>query len=248
MAQPDRSLTDRPCDRHVLSVRAFLVAVSRLARRAPDDPWELTPITPAVRGDGSGVATPMPDWDAFAPTAAYLRPPRDAATRPSADVDQRPPRFVISVKIAEEDRDYRETRIQSVAVRAYLAPPARQAEVLDRAGFLEGSGRGVRISHPGRSSLDGVFERLTTRERRRLPFVPPDQEVALAAVLSAQERPLVAFSPDGAWPRNPLVIEVARRLDCRILRRRLEEVPYQVRRQIRFVRFRDPAAMPAAGH
>jgi hypothetical protein len=236
VAPLDRREWGRPCDRYILAIRRFLAAVSREALSASASARSGTDCETVSTADGT------PDWSAFVPTALLLAPPRSPEASLSWDVDQRPARYLVGIKVADTVRDRGETRLQIVAARAFLISPARDAEVADRAAYLERSGFGARVYDGEPTSFRPVFDRLTTRERRCSGFLPPDENVALSAVLMAAGRPVVAYSPHTDWPRHPLVRDVAARLGCRILRRPLATVPFPVHRHVRFVRYRRCAA------
>lgn len=215
---------DAPCPRAVLAVRAFLL-------RVHED------LCGAVRDAGDGRAAP---WGRFLPTTLRLRPVLDdPAVSITSDVDSLArERFVTGIKAVETVRHYPSARLQQIAVRSYLAMPALVPERPERSAYLDASGHPYRVVP--RTSFDRVemvFDYLTRRERLRLSYAPLDEQVALAAVLCAPKRPVAAFSSDGEWPRHPLILEVAGRIGCRIVRRSLNEVPPHVQRHIRFLRY-----------
>jgi hypothetical protein len=238
-----RAAWDRPYDRYSLTIRyflrqVFLEAGGRSSPRGSGGRTWKSEFTPAPGGS-------LPDWSEFVPTLFLLAPAGGAEAQLSTDVDQRPAQFLIAVKTVRKVKDYRMNRIQAVAARAFLSPPACAPEVDDRAAFLDRSGLGVRATEGGQWTLTRIFARLTTREHRRLGFLIPAEQ---CAVLVAAGRPVVAFSPGGDWPRHPLACEVAARLGCRLVRRSLNEVPAVVRRQLSFVRYRLPPTTNGGGH
>lgn len=234
---------DHPCDRSVFTVRRFLAEVAARARAAQ---WEADGAT-ASTGDAlvddmpaAGFAPPalFSVWQHFVPTTIRLADPIEGKSYISEDVDgSNPAAFATGLKVVDRVRQRPLARIQQVAVRAYLAPPARHCEIAERAAYLRAAGHPLTLESRQSSARVVIFDRLTTRERRRLAFIPIDEVIALAAVLVSEWEPVVAFSPDGTWPRHPLVLEVAGRLNRLIQRRTLDEIPEQAHRRIRYVRY-----------
>jgi len=191
------------------------------------------------------VSTGCP-WEDFVPTTIQFSPAADSAgVELTTDVDFLPkPRFVTGIKVVRAARRFPGTRILHVAVRSFLVQLALADEREARSAHLESTGYPLRVISSWCVPTGPVYERLTQRERHRLAFIPLDEQVALAAVLVADGRPVAAFSSDSRWPRHPLLLEVAHRLGCRIVRRPLAGIPEAIRRHIRFVRYHREGVAP----
>jgi hypothetical protein len=215
-----RTRGDFPAADGVLTVRGFLAAVAD--RVPPRRPGETTPV-----------------WERFVPTTVRLADPWDESQRSiSIDIDgSSPTAFITGIKIVDRMKRYPAARVQQVAVRTYLIPPALHSEIAERAAYLHGADHPLAVG-PGRpDSEETIFRLLTAREQMRLEYIPPDEKVALAALMATRSGPAVAFSPEADWPRHPLVLEVAQRLERWFARYRLEEIPPRVLRRIRCVRY-----------
>lgn len=178
-------------------------------------------------------------WGRFVPTTIRLADPLDEHdSYLSLDVDgSDPTAFLTGLKIVDRVRRYPAARLQQVAVRTYLALPARYTEVAERADYLRSIHHPMEVG-PGRpDSEETIFRLLTARERIRLQYIPLDEKVGLAALMASRRGPVVAFSPDGLWPRHPLVREITERLERWFIRRKVAEIPPAVRRRIRCVRY-----------
>lgn len=244
-----RTGASHACEESVRAARRFLRAAAALALREDSPGGPSSPgASPAPPARLPEAMPPLAEsLEHFVATAVRLRRVgRDSGRTLKTHVDHAlRPRFCTSLYVEDATRWTLDGRIVRVAVSAYLAPPALPAEVSERAAFLAAGGMGIPLdgrAGPGRS---GLFARLTRREGRRLRFIPLDEQVALGAVLAAPGRTVAAFSEDGRWPENPLVLDVARRLSCRIARFVLGVFPARVVRHLRLVRYH---AVPAAAY
>jgi hypothetical protein len=229
--------SDFPGDRGVFAVRRFLASVAASVRHGREFAGRELAVSAVMPPDPGEL---WPTWEEFVPTTIRLASPLDEETldaRPDVD-GSNPARFVTGIKIVDRERQYPGVRVQQVAVRAYLAPPARLTEVVPRAAYLAASGHSLPLEEGHSNPSDRIYGGLSKRERRQLGFVVPSESIAMAAVLAAADRPVVAFSDDASWPSHPLVRQVAKRLGCTIVRRHLDEIPPAVLRHIRIVRYR----------
>jgi hypothetical protein len=231
---------DRACDRYGLRIRHFLHSVAHAVHANAEGAWRLTPPAPIGRARLEALPAPRPRWSDFVATSIYLGPASDPYAHPIADVDGGGETCYTGLKIVDEQRQFGGTRVQKVAVRSYFALPALACEVYERTNYLKESARcrPLRCRH----WVYGVPDTLTTRERRRMQFVPPEECVALTAVAVAEDEPVVMFSPNADWPNHTLVDEVAARLRVRIVRRNLSEIPPPILRHVRCVQYRVPSA------
>jgi hypothetical protein len=236
-----RGALDFPAEYGVNVVRRFLAEVAEgvtaLGRKMPPELvhgldqwlWE--------RPDEPGQFRPI--WSRFVPVTIRLADPIDETlSSVSLDVDgSTPTAFLTGIKIVDRVRRYPRARMQQVSVRTYLTWPARYEEIEERAAVLKITGHPMALGPEDPESPDTIFRALTTRESKRLHYIPSDEFVGLAALMAARNGPVVAYSEDGLWPRHPLVKEVAQRLELWILRRPLAEIPPRVLRRIRCVRY-----------
>ena len=179
--------------------------------------------------------------DQFVPTAVKLQEVSngsDVRSRISVDNGLRP-RYVTSLHVETNRRRIPEGAIARMAVIAEVAPPAQPSEADDRARILAEMGIGLPFGMIGMTRLGGVLKGLTKRERRRAQFIPLDEQIALGTILAVagKETPVVAFSQDADWPRNPLALEVAARLNCRVQRFRLGLLPGGLIERLSSVRY-----------
>ncbi len=179
--------------------------------------------------------------DQFVPTAVKLQEvsnESDVRSRISVDNGLRP-RYVTSLHVETHRRRIPDGAIARMAVIAEVAPPAQPSEADDRARILAEMGIGLPFGMIGVTRLGGVLKGLTKRERRRAQFIPLDEQIALGTILAVagKETPVVAFSQDADWPRNPLALEVAARLNCRVQRFRLELLPGGLIERLSSVRY-----------
>jgi len=179
--------------------------------------------------------------DRFVPTAVKLQEVSngsDVRSRISVDNGLRP-RYVTSLHVEINRRRVPDGAIARMAVIAEVAPPALPSEADNRARLLSEMGIGLPFGVLGLTRLGNVLKGLTKRERRRAQFIPLDEQIALGTILAVagKETPVVAFSPDAGWPRNPLALEVAARLNCRVQRFRLELLPERLIGRLSSVRY-----------
>ncbi len=229
----------------VLAARRFLWLAARsleepatdAAMEAPRDAtgWDSLPVPPISRS-----------VDSFVPTVLRLATvPWESRRSISRDVDHGfRPRFVTAVHVKNDTRSTPTGQAVQHLAEAYLAPPALPFEAAERSALLASSGKGVPLR--SREGLGpGIGPSVLTRsERRRLEFLSLDERVALETILAAREGLAVAFSHDGGWPGGGLLLELAERLSCRIVRRSLGELPRPILERLEWVRYE--AVSPAS--
>jgi len=188
--------------------------------------WDSLPVPPISRS-----------VERFLPTVLCMKTvPWGSRRGISRDVDHGfRPRFITAVHVKNDTRSTPTGQAVQHLAEAYLAPPALPFEAAERSALLASSGKGVPLG-AGERLRRGVGPSMLTRiERRRLEFLSLDERVALEAVLAAREGLAVAFSHDGRWPGGGLLIELAERLGCRIVRRSLSELPRPILERLEWV-------------